>query len=181
MCTYCRNSCTVVPENLRETISPHPPAPHPWTLRQARSLQDNVASSAPTDPSSNALGTGAAPARLAFPSSPPSISAESKDKRFSEAQPTAAPAPHDLLRRTVKDGEVSNGEWQRVDGAGGDNRKVGRGSRGWVPRRRGGGTGGEAGDEHVWTLVPGVTATFEVAATAPEEMVDETVKMEVSS
>lgn len=36
-----------------------------------------------------------------------------------------------------------------------------------------------AADEHVVTLVPGATAMFEVAATAPEDMVEGSVKMEV--
>lgn len=48
----------------------------------------------------------------------------------------------------------------------------------------GGGSGGGGGDGgggggHVCTLVPGATATFEVAATAPAEVADGTVRMEV--
>lgn len=65
-------------------------------------------------------------------------------------------------------------------------------NKGWVPRRMAGGKGrGAAGDGggsgseggggggHVCTLVPGATATFEVAATAPAEVADGTVRVEV--
>lgn len=75
------------------------------------------------------------------------------------------------------DGEVSNREAFRTA-------TVAPGvKKGWVPRRAAGGGRGQAGsadgEGHVCTLVPGATAMFEVAATAPDKMIDGTVNMEV--
>lgn len=81
----------------------------------------------------------------------------------------------------AKDGRVSNREavvlggdaGKKAWGGGGTRRSRGRGGSRQAAGR------GSGGEGHVCTLVPGATAMFEVAATAPEEVVGGTVKMEV--
>lgn len=94
------------------------------------------------------------------------------------------PPPHEIVRETVIDGKVTEREVLRTAGT-----AVPEVKKGWVPRRggRGGGGGGPNVDPGggggaegvVWTLVPGSTAMFEVAATAPNELADGPVKMQV--
>lgn len=135
-------------------------------------------------------------------------------------------AVHQLIRETVRDGQVSYREVFLVGGSGTDSQNgsgpsgtsrtsrtpegTGResnvgnkkaGGKGWGSRRGGSGGGrngdGEGGTgagesvsveeteaaaaeaSRVCTLVPGATATFEVAATAPEEVVDGPAQMQV--
>lgn len=74
------------------------------------------------------------------------------------------------------DGEVCAREAFRLEGGGG-----GGSGGGGVWRRRRGRKEEEGGEGSVCTLVPGAAATFEVAATARDEMDDGTVRMEVRS
>lgn len=163
---------------------------HPFFGGQARSLENAAAAAAAaapvTDPSPPPLipvaGSGAFPARLASPSGGPRSSTSgapdagdghkrSLDRLAGGRGRQGSSPPPELVRETLgEDGEVSNHEAFRMAPA------VDTGvKKGWVTRRGAGGGNGE----HVCTLVPGATAMFEVAATAPEKMIDGTVKMEV--
>lgn len=163
-----------------------------FSRRQARSLENAVAtaataaarttardSSAPSE--RNNAGTGAPPARLAHscPGAPGGAGGgfnRPSDRSPARGREGALP-PHELVRETVVDGVVSGRETFRQAGPPAEMKK------GWVTRRAasGGSAGGSAagGESHICTLVPGATAMFEVAATAPEEVAEGPVKIEV--
>lgn len=122
---------------------------------------------------------GAAPARLASahprPGAPEGAGSGYKhpsDRSSTRGREGTLP-PHELVRETLVDGVVSGRETFRQAGGPAGVKK------GWMMRRSAGaGGGGGGGESHVCTLVPGATAMFEVAATAPEE-IQGPVKMEV--
>lgn len=171
----------------------------PFVLRgQARSLENAAATAAAavaaaatatatagaaaadsSAPPERNAGSGAAPARLASAHHHPTASgapvAGGGHKRPSQHLPTWAREgsllPHELVRETLVDGVVSGRETFRQPEGPAEVKK------GWGARRAAG--GGSDGESHVCTLVPGATAMFEVAATAPEEVADGPVKMEV--
>ncbi|CAM9591249.1 unnamed protein product, partial [Laminaria digitata] len=158
---------------------------------EARSLHKATATAPGTeDPSSSTTAaSGTTPPGLATPPSP--ATGQPSDRVTNPSRSSSRPTAHvpELVRETLKDGEVFQRETFPVEGSGV--------RKGWVPRRMGGkgrettgdgggsrggvggGGGGGGGGGHVCTLVPGATATFEVAATAPAEVADGTVRMEV--
>ncbi|CAM9190743.1 unnamed protein product, partial [Sphacelaria rigidula] len=179
-------SSPVVASLVLVAVGPLPRAPQALTEigrhLQSRSFRNianqNAGSARATGAASGGVG-GGGKSRDGGDSAASSTAPSSSSKERAKTHMPPETAVHQLIRETVRDGQVSYREVFLVGGSGTDSQNGSGPSGTSRTSRTPEGTGRESNASRVCTLVPGATATFEVAATAPEEVVDGPAQMQV--